>query len=76
MAGWCWFPAKRSSTGEACHKITATPSAAQSVPAIEQRRSLLAGSHHLGAELLNRLDVSKYYVIPTIIILNATVEED
>jgi hypothetical protein len=50
--------------------------AAQSVPAIEQRRSLLAGSHRLGAELLNRLDVSKYYVIPTIIILDATVEED
>jgi hypothetical protein len=27
-----------------------------------------------GAELLNRLDVSKYYVIRTIIILDASVE--
>jgi hypothetical protein len=49
--------------------------AAQSVP---QSRTLFAGGRlgRLGTELLNRLDVSKYYVIRTIIILNGFVEGD
>lgn len=34
----------------------------------------MAGARHLRAESLNRLDVSKYYVIRTVIISNISVE--
>jgi hypothetical protein len=48
--------------------------APRSIPPIQKRCSLAASSRPFGAELLNRLDVSKYYVIRTIIILNMSVE--
>ena len=50
--------------------------AVRSMPPIQYRCSLVTGLGHLEDELLNRLDVSKYYVIRTIIILDVTVEED
>ena len=59
-ADWYWFPASLSPA----EKLAASVHGAiQRLPA-----------SHLAVGLLNRLDVSKYYVIPTIIILDATVE--
>jgi hypothetical protein len=48
--------------------------AVRSMPPIQYRCSLVTGLGHLKDELLNRLDVSKYYVIRTIIISDISVE--
>jgi hypothetical protein len=75
MAGWWWFPAKESSAPRLARKQLQGHFRRRSIhPPIQQGCSLAAGGRPFGAELLNRLDVSKYYVIRTIIILNASVE--
>src|SRR6267378_1100277 len=75
MAGWCWFPAKESSAPRLARKQPQGHVRQRSIhPPIQQGCSLAAGTCQFGAGLLNRLDVSKYYVIRTIIILNTFVE--
>jgi hypothetical protein len=76
MAGWCWFPAEESSVPRLARKQPQGHVRRRSIHSpIQQGCSLAAGGGRpFGAELLNRLDVSKYYVIRTIIILDTTVE--
>src|SRR5260221_5936217 len=75
MAGWCWFPAKDSSAPRLSRKQPQGHVRQRSIhPPIQQGCSLAVGARPFGAELLNRLDVSKYYVIRTIIISNTSVE--
>jgi len=75
MAGWCWFPAKQYSAPEGLSRSNRAAVHRRTIPRpIQQGGSLGAGSRPFRAELLNRLDVSKYYVIRTIIISNSDVE--